>query len=167
MIRGTSDPKSSCLIEFCQTLDLVAIALFRIVLRVASFRITEVIRDRKQDVEATDQCSSLTSGHQDPEVARYGITMTKVARKYEERKAENSRKLSQRPSLPLGSLWPTFLTLSSSTGHLIIIMILPVCKGSQIYDRPLMEILLFLHHGQFAWVHGALLSLAQHYGQWN
>jgi len=69
--------------------DLVAIGLFRIVLRVASFRITEVIRDRKQDVEATDQCSSLTSGHQDPEVARYGITMTKVARKYEERKAEN------------------------------------------------------------------------------
>src|SRR6218665_4184733 len=103
MIRGTSDPKSSCLIEFCQTVDLVAIGLFRIVLRVASFRITEVIRDRKQDVEATDQCSSLTSGHQDPEVARYGITMTKVARKYEERKAENWIATGS-----IGQLWKKF-----------------------------------------------------------
>src|SRR6218665_3096589 len=32
---------------------------------------------------------SLTSGHQDLEVARYGRATTQVARKYEERKAEN------------------------------------------------------------------------------
>jgi len=43
-------------------------------------------------------------------------------------------------------------------------MISPVCKVSQIYDRPPMEILLFLQHGQFAWVHGVLLFPAQHYG---
>jgi len=37
-------------------------------------------------------------------------------------------------------------------------------KAPNVYDRPHMEILLFFQHGQFAWVHGALLSLAQHYG---
>ena len=34
--------------------------------------------------------------------------------------------------------------------------------ASSVYNRSRMEIL--LEHGQFAWVHGALQSLAQHYG---
>ena len=33
-----------------------------------------------------------------------------------------------------------------------------------VYDRPRMEILLFLEHGQFAWAYGALNSQAQHFG---
>ena len=33
----------------------------------------------------------------------------------------------------------------------------------RVYDRLRMETLLFLEHGQFAWVHGALQSLTQHY----
>src|SRR6218665_1097792 len=42
-------------------------------------------------------------------------------------------------------------------------MISPVGKGAQLL-RSTAQILLLLQHGQFAWVHGALLSLAQHYG---
>jgi len=41
---------------------------------------------------------------------------------------------------------------------------LPFCPvtSPSVYDRSRMEILLFL--GELAWVHGALQSLAQHYG---
>jgi len=39
-------------------------------------------------------------------------------------------------------------------------MITPVGNGPSVYDRLRMEILLFLKHGQFAWVQGASQSLA-------
>ena len=54
--------------------------------------------------------------------------------------------------------------LQVPTCMLLLHMISPVGNGSSVYDRPRMEILLFLEHGLVAWTHGALQSLAQHYG---
>src|SRR6218665_132266 len=71
--------------------------------------------------------------------------------------------IRQRIQYKLGVL--VYKCLHGAAPSYLADMISPVGNGSQrLYDRPLMEILLFLQHGQFAWAHGVLQSMAQQYG---